>query len=96
MTHYYKDETISAIRLDVQLKRSMAFRPGAYVYLSFSGMGILSRFQSHPFLITWWDNSSAARELSFLIQPQSGIAVELIPRNAIRSVVIDGLYGKDL
>jgi len=47
-------------------------------------------------MVTWWDDSKRAMSLSFLIQPQGGVSAGLIARNSIRSVIIDGPYGKDL
>jgi len=35
-------------------------------------------------------------ELSFLIKPQRGISAELLIKNSVRTVIIDGLYGKNL
>ncbi|CZR55712.1 uncharacterized protein PAC_05600 [Phialocephala subalpina] len=51
---------------------------------------------SHPFVVAWWDAPMAARSLSFLIRPQSGITSELITRKSVRTVTLDGPYGKDL
>lgn len=59
-------------------------------------MGVRGRFQSHPYVLTWWDDSRNAMKLEFLIQPQAGISAELISRRSIQNVTIDGLYGKDL
>ncbi|KAH8807067.1 hypothetical protein F5884DRAFT_788434 [Xylogone sp. PMI_703] len=91
-----KKTNTTALRLTVKLQREMQIRPGTYAYLFFSDMGIRRRFQAHPFVIAWWDDSLRATELAFLIQPQSGISADLIRRNTIRSVTVDGPYGKDL
>ena len=99
VTHFGKNsktEIDNALRIDIQLQKSMEMKPGQYVYLFFSGMGIRHRFQAHPYVITWWDNSMKAMNISFLIQPQKGISHDLMTRNSIRRVVLDGPYGKDL
>jgi hypothetical protein len=100
ITHFVNDSAenvVSAMRVKLRLRKPLDLcRPGQYVYLSLSDMGARRRFQSHPYVITWWDDSMNAMNLSFLIQPQAGISAELISRNSIRSVTIDGPYGKDL
>lgn len=87
---------ISAIRVTVRLAKELRMHPGQYFYLFFSDMGTRRRFQSHPFVVAWWDYPMAAKSLSFLIQPQSGITSELTSRTSIRTVTVDGPYGKDL
>ncbi|KAH8787543.1 hypothetical protein F5882DRAFT_293398 [Hyaloscypha sp. PMI_1271] len=82
--------------MKVHLRRPQKIQPGQYIYLSFSGMGLRQRLQSHPYVIAWWDNSIKATSLSFLIQPDNGVSSELIRRNSISKVRIDGPYGKDL
>jgi len=89
-------ETVSAVRMTVTLRRPLEIRPGQYLYLFLSDMGSRGRFQAHPYVITWWNDSFNATELSFLIQPQRGLSEALISRNAVRSVIVDGPYGKDL
>jgi len=99
VTHFLRsqeEDVVSAIVVTVRLRRPLSIRPGQYVYLFFSDMGIRRRLQAHPYSIAWWDDSLNAMNLSFLIQPQSGISSELIARNSIRKVIIDGPYGKDL
>jgi NAD(P)H-flavin reductase len=61
-----------------------------------SDMGTGRRFQSHPYMVAWWDYLMAARSLSFLIQPQDGLSAELAGRKSVRRVLLDGPYGKDL
>jgi predicted ferric reductase len=99
VNHFYdtsKMSSITAVRLTVLLKRPMKILPGQYVYLFLSDMGARRRFQAHPFVIAWWDNSMEATKISILIEPQNGLSAELAARNMIRSVVVDGPYGKDL
>ncbi|KAF7943008.1 hypothetical protein EAE96_010954 [Botrytis aclada] len=97
--HYYDDSktrTVSAIRLTVLLKRPMKIYPGQYMYLFLSDMGVRRRFQAHPFVIAWWDDSMKATKLSFLIEPSNGLTSDLVGRGSLRRVVMDGPYGKDL
>lgn len=89
------DET-SAVRLTVQLPKERRVRPGEYYYLFLSDMGTGRRFQSHPYLVAWWDYPMAARSLSFLIQPQDGASGDLAGRKSVRRIILDGPYGKDL
>ncbi|KAJ8062059.1 hypothetical protein OCU04_009838 [Sclerotinia nivalis] len=97
--HFYDDSktrTVSAIRLTVLLRRPMKINPGQYMYLFLSDMGVRRRFQAHPFVIAWWDDSLKATKVSFLIEPSNGLTSKLIGRGSLRSVVMDGPYGKDL
>ena len=90
------NNTVSAMTLTIQPRRSFPIRPGQYFYLHFSDMGVRRRIHSRPYAISWWDNSLNAETLSFLIQPETGVSAELTSRSLIRTVCIDGPYGKDL
>jgi len=99
ITHFFDsagENVVSAMRVKLYLRRPQKIRPGQYYYLSFSDMGLRKRFQSHPYTIAWWDDSMRATSLSFLVQPHNGVSSDLIRRNSLRSVRIDGPYGKDL
>jgi predicted ferric reductase len=94
LKHYLDSKyDVTATEIAVSLKRPLKVRPGQFVYLFLSDMGIRRRFQAHPFVITWTDNPTNAKKLYFLVQPQSGITSELMSRNAFRSVILDGPYG---
>jgi NAD(P)H-flavin reductase len=84
------------MRVSLRLRRPLKIRPGEYVYLFFSDMGLRRNFQSHPYVITWWDNSLKAMDLYFLIKPQCGMIAELLARKSVRTVTVDGPYGKNL
>lgn len=88
--------SISGLNLTVRLQRPRAIRAGQYYYVYFSDMGLRRRFQGHPFVVSWWDNSAEAVALSFLIQAQRGLSMTLATRKTIRSVILDGPYGSDL
>jgi predicted ferric reductase len=97
ITHCLNDsKAINALQVEVSLKCPMKILPGQYMYLFFSDLGIRRRFQAHPYAITWWDDSQQAKKLSFLIEPHAGMSADLITKNSIQSVVLDGPYGKDL
>ncbi|TVY13064.1 Ferric/cupric reductase transmembrane component 7 [Lachnellula arida] len=99
IAHFFEGEgenNVTAMRITVRLRRPLAIQPGQYVYLFLTDMGLRRRFQAHPYVITWWDDSKAAMNLYFLVQPHNGISSELVARNSVGSVTIDGPYGKDL
>lgn len=99
ITHFVRgtgQDDVTALRMIVHMHRPIQVRPGQYFYLFLSDMGVRQRFQSHPYVVSWWDFPMAARTLSFLIQPQTGISADLISRKSISRVIIDGPYGKDL
>lgn len=90
------ENVVSAMRVEVRLRRTQTIRPGQHAYLSFSDMGLRQSITSHPYAIAWWDDSMNATSLSFLVQPANGTSCDLIRRNSFGSVRIDGPYGKDL
>jgi predicted ferric reductase len=90
------DGFATAMVVKLTLGRALRIRPGQYVYLAFTDLGLRRRFQSHPYIIAWWDNSLNATSLSFLVEPRSGISRTLLTRHLTSNVVMDGPYGKDL
>ncbi|KAI9774702.1 MAG: hypothetical protein M1839_001663 [Geoglossum umbratile] len=52
-------QQVSAIKLELVLKRPITIRPGQYLYLRiWSDLQFRDKFQSHPFMITWWGESA--------------------------------------
>lgn len=99
ITPFHQDsgkKIVNALRLTVTLQKPLKICPGQYVYLFFSDMGIRRQFQAHPYVITWWDDSLEATNLTFLIQPQTGISSGLVGKKSIRNIVLDGPYGRNL
>ena len=89
-----------ALKVELTLQRSLSFVPGQYGYLY---LPEIRRFQSHPFVIAWWDDSlrevnsgQTKTTLSFLIEPQKGITEKLLRRTSVRGVIFDGPYGQHL
>jgi predicted ferric reductase len=109
INHFYNaDGTVAAVRLELQLQKNLHIDPGQYLYLYLLDM---ERFQTHPFMITWWEDgmdndkeaksyrnyrSTAAKTLSFLIEPQSGLTSKLSTRISVQNVAFDGPYGQSL
>lgn len=83
---------ISAICIDVHLRRPLNIRGGQYFYMFFADLGLRRKFQAHPLMVSWWDDT----RISFLVQPQVGLTWDLKNRTSVRSVILDGPYGKDL
>ncbi|KAE9373852.1 hypothetical protein N431DRAFT_466106 [Stipitochalara longipes BDJ] len=96
-----------AIKVELELKRPVNIRPGQYGYIYCSE---LRRFQTHPFMITWWDPLSQAHpsasiiseaacpkaaKLHFLIEPQDGVTSRLAKCNEV-NVYFSGPYGQNL
>jgi predicted ferric reductase len=87
---------VTAMKVNVSLRHTEKVRPGEYYYLSFRGMGLWQRWQAHPFMVSWWDDSINASSLDFLVEPRAGLTADLTTKNSIRRVVLDGPYGHDL
>ena len=51
---YSKDEVVQVV---VDIKRPWKFGPGQYAYLTIPRASTTAVLQSHPFTITWWDES---------------------------------------
>jgi predicted ferric reductase len=79
------DQEFGVIKVNVQVPRHESFKPGKYLYLYFTNLGWQYRFQSHPFMITWCEDSKETVDgkefdvtnLTFLIQPRSGLTARL-------------------
>ena len=70
--HFYNNKeksSVTAIKIHVSLRRGTKVRPGQYYYLSVRDMGLRRRWQSYPFVVSWWDNSIDAQSLDFLVEP---------------------------
>jgi FAD-binding domain len=78
--------------------RPWSIRAGERVNLSIPSAGLMSIFQMHPFVITWWDNNDLGNLESFtlLISPRSGFTnkLKMLPSTRHRAW-IDGPYGPD-
>ncbi|EED22508.1 conserved hypothetical protein [Talaromyces stipitatus ATCC 10500] len=78
--------------------RPWTVRAGERVNLSIPSAGLMSVFQMHPFVITWWDNNELGKLESFtlLVKPRSGFTnkLKMLPSTRHRAW-IDGPYGPD-
>ncbi|KAI9799073.1 MAG: hypothetical protein M1833_004267 [Piccolia ochrophora] len=83
-----------AIKVTVSLARPWEFRAGQYVYLWIPGMSFWAFLQSHPFMVTWWEEQGSTTAVSLLVQPLSGFTSNLLKSsdNIFRAAV-DGPYG---
>lgn len=109
------DEEFGVIKVNAQVPKHEIFKPGEYLYLYFTSLRWRYRFQSHPFMITWCENGKETIEgresdvtnLTFLIQPRSGLTARL--RRELRlselssgkaksrsPILFDGPYGQHL
>jgi hypothetical protein len=98
----------STIKLVLHLDGTLEVQPGSYFYLYIPE---LRMFQTHPFVVTWWDeiggkiaedaNPSTqpkppATRLFFLIEPQRGLTNRLARQHSLETVLLDGPYGVNL
>lgn len=88
----------SAICLEIDVRRSWDVRAGQYIYIWMPFCSFSSLFQTHPFMITWWDQDSHDRtgKIYLLIKPRYGFTRKLLRHlnaPALRTWV-DGPYGK--
>ena len=87
-----------AICLKIDVCRSWHIRAGQYVYVWIPFCSFWSFFQSHPFMISWWDQDWQDRgtKIYLLIKPRWGFTRKLVRYlgTAGLRTWIDGPYGK--
>lgn len=86
------------LRIQLQVPRPWKVRAGQYVYIWMPGVGFGAMFQSHPFMISWWDHDvdGNATNIYLLVKPKSGFTHQLLQHvggTKLRAW-IDGPYGK--
>ena len=83
-----------AVHVTVTTARPWKIKAGQYVYLWIPGMSFWSFFQSHPFMIAWWESNGAKTTITLLITPEAGFT-SFLPRssNSVFRAGIDGPYG---
>jgi predicted ferric reductase len=73
-----RESSDQVIRLEFQLPRPCAFRPGQFVYVRMLTLRNLAFLQSHPFYVYSWD----AESLSLLVERKSGFTESLVAEDA--------------
>ena len=87
-----------SVRLQVTVPRPWKVRAGEYVFIWLPEVNLWSPFQSHPFIVTWWNNDidGKATNVYLLVKPENGVSRK-VGRHAgacaLRSW-IDGPYGQ--
>ena len=66
------EEEDEVVQVVVDIRRPWKFGPGQYAYLTSPQVSTTAVFQSHPFTITWRDESH--RRAYFLVSPQNGLS----------------------
>ena len=105
--HTYRE--IDIVRVDIELMHPVAIKPGQYVYLRVRGRDfhLSDKFQTHPFMITWWDSmestpriqdvsGSKAPSITILIQPANGLTRRISNTEFLQGVSFEGPSGHSL
>lgn len=84
--------------LTLRIPRPWVIRAGERINLGVPHVGIFYIFQSHPFMITWWESDTRGRAttISILCRPRSGFTRRLVERvepNRECGAWIDGPFG---
>ena len=90
---YSKDE-FGVVQVAVDIRRPWKFGPGQYAYLTVPRVSTTAVFQSHPFMITWWDESQ--RRAFFLVSPQNGFSRNLLLHRSNWIKAGKAFLGKDI
>lgn len=89
-----------AIRAEIEVTRPWKVKAGEYVYVCIPGVSPLSLFQSHPFMITWWDEDDKERckRIYLLLKSKSGFTRQLTDHvdTSCLKTWIDGPYGDNM
>ena len=91
-----------AVRVQITVPRPWRVRAGEFVYIWMPGVSFWSAFQSHPFMISWWDQNADGKSthIYLLVKPRSGFTQSLLHHSGSTalSAWVDGPYGqmKDL
>ncbi|KAF2229455.1 hypothetical protein EV356DRAFT_475375 [Viridothelium virens] len=88
----------NATQIEVSLPRPWKIQAGEYVQIWLPGIGIWSWLESHPSMVTWWDEDSRGhvRVISVLLVARRGLTakVRLQTRPDVwYNALIDGPYG---
>lgn len=87
-----------AIRVRITVPRPWKIRPGDFIYIWMPGVSFWSSFQSHPFMVSWWDQNVDGKgaNIYLLVKPKSGFTQKLLRHSGSEAlrVWIDGPYGR--
>ena len=88
----------NAIVAQIHIPRPWKIRAGQFIYIWMPGVSPFSFFQSHPFMISWWDQDSSGRgeTIYLLLKPRSGFTQRLLRHldSPGLSTSVDGPYGE--
>ena len=86
-----------AVRVQIAIPRPWRIRAGEYVYIWMPGVSFWSSFQSHPFMVSWWDHDVDGKgaNIYLLVKPASGFTQRLMQHvdTCAWKVWVDGPYG---
>jgi predicted ferric reductase len=83
-----------AMKVAIKVPRPWNVKAGQYIFLTIPAAGITTTFQSHPFMIAWWDRSSDGLTISLLVKPRRGFTGQLLRMADQKlTVFIDGPFG---
>ncbi|KAI9888416.1 MAG: hypothetical protein M1814_000478 [Vezdaea aestivalis] len=87
-------QLVDAIQIDLIVPRPWKIHAGQYIFLTIPGVGTWSALQSHPFMITWWNEDPRESKICLLVKPQRGFTSKLA-RNTDYPMraFLDGPYG---
>jgi NAD(P)H-flavin reductase len=92
--HTTVEKVEDIIRLKVRVPRRWHVRAGQHVFLSMPGLNLKSIFQSHPYMIAWWEEAGEELILYSLVQPRNGLTRDLeTSRTTSHLTLISGPYG---
>ena len=86
-----------AVRVQITTPRPWKIRAGEYIYIWMPGISFWSPFQSHPFMISWWDQDIDGKgaKIYLLVKPASGFTQKLLQNvgTCDWKAWVDGPYG---
>ncbi|KAL6716962.1 hypothetical protein ACLMJK_004875 [Lecanora helva] len=87
-----------AMRVQIAVSRPWEIQAGDFIYLWMPGVSFWSCAQSHPFVVSWWDQNvdGKAGNIYLLVKPQAGFTQKLLRHAGSESLRawVDGPYGR--
>ena len=86
------------VRVHVRIPRPWKVQAGEYIYVWMPGVSFWSFLQSHPFMISWWDNDVDGKSphVYLLVKPAAGFTQKLTQHDGgcVFRTWVDGPYGQ--
>ncbi|KAH8595143.1 hypothetical protein B0O99DRAFT_512693 [Bisporella sp. PMI_857] len=88
-----------AVEVKVDLEGRFHPRPGQFFYVQSETLQAYDKFQSHPFMIFWWEEDltqTFSSTITFLIETKLGFTLRLANGAPYQRISLDGPHGQNI